>query len=81
MKKQIVVIGLGRFGVSVATTLHSMGHDVLALDREEKNVLSVASQLTRAIQADATDETILKEFYLRIHWNLHHIQIGEKFQN
>ncbi len=61
MKKQIVVIGLGRFGVSVATTLHSMGHDVLALDKEEKNILNVASQLTRAIQADATDETILKE--------------------
>ncbi len=61
MKKQIVVIGLGRFGISIATTLHSMGHDVLALDKEEKNVLSVASQLTRAIQADATDETILKE--------------------
>ncbi len=61
MKKQIVVIGLGRFGVSVATTLHSMGHDVLALDKEEKNVLNIASQLTRAIQADATDEAILKE--------------------
>ena len=61
MKKQIVVIGLGRFGVSVATTLHSMGHDVLALDKEEKNVLNVASQLTRAIQADATDEAIIKE--------------------
>jgi len=61
MKKQIVVIGLGRFGVSVATTLHSMGHDVLALDKEEKNVLNVASQLTRAIQADVTDEAIIKE--------------------
>ncbi len=61
MKKQIVVIGLGRFGVSVATTLHSMGHDVLALDKEEKNVQMIASQLTRAIQADATDEAIIKE--------------------
>ena len=61
MKKQIVVIGLGRFGVSIATTLHKMGHDVLALDNEEKNVLKVSSQLTRAIQADATDEAIIKE--------------------
>jgi len=61
MKKQVVVIGLGRFGVGVATTLHSMGHDVLALDNEEKNVLNVASKLTRAVQADATDEAILKE--------------------
>ena len=61
MKKQIVVIGLGRFGVSVATTLHNMGHDVLALDKEEKNVLNVTSQLTRVVQADATDEAVIKE--------------------
>ena len=61
MKKQFVVIGLGRFGVSVATTLHSMGHDVLAIDKDEKNVMNIGSQLTRVVQADATSETILKE--------------------
>jgi len=61
MGKQIVVIGLGTFGVSVATTLYNMGHDVLALDKEEKNVLNVGSQLTRTVQADATDEAVLKE--------------------
>jgi trk system potassium uptake protein len=61
MKKQVVVMGLGRFGINVAATLHSMGNDVLALDNDEKIVLSVASQLTRAIQADTTDEAVLKE--------------------
>jgi trk system potassium uptake protein TrkA len=38
-----------------------MGNDVLALDNDEKVVMSVASQLTRAIQADTTDEAVLKE--------------------
>jgi|WetSurMetagenome_2_1015567.scaffolds.fasta_scaffold357129_2 trk system potassium uptake protein len=61
MKKQVVVLGLGRFGISVASTLHSMGNDVLALDSDEKTILSVAPQLTRAIQADTTDEAVLKE--------------------
>jgi trk system potassium uptake protein len=61
MRKQVVVLGLGRFGISVANTLHSMGNDVLALDTDEKVVLSVATQLTRAIQADTTDEAVLKE--------------------
>jgi trk system potassium uptake protein TrkA len=61
MKKQIVVIGLGRFGISLATTLSSIGHDVLALDKDEKRVQDIASQITHAIQADATNETILKE--------------------
>ena len=61
MKKQIVVIGLGRFGISLATTLSGIGHDVLALDKDETRVQDIASQITHAIQADATNETILKE--------------------
>lgn len=61
MKIQSVVIGLGRFGISIATTLQSMGHDVLAIDQDEKKVATTESQLTRVIQADATNETILKE--------------------
>ncbi len=61
MKKQVVVIGLGRLGVALATTLHSLGHDVLALDIDEKNVQSVAAQITHAVQADATSEATLRE--------------------
>ncbi len=61
MKKQIAVIGLGRFGVSLATTLCSIGHDVLAIDKDETRVQNVASQVTHTIQADATSEAILKE--------------------
>ena len=36
--KQFVVIGLGRFGVSVATELYRMGHEVLAIDRSVERV-------------------------------------------
>jgi trk system potassium uptake protein TrkA len=61
MKKQIAVIGLGRFGMSLANTLYSMGHDVLAIDLDEKKIHNVASQITHAVQADATNETILKD--------------------
>jgi trk system potassium uptake protein len=61
MKKQIVVIGLGRFGASLATKLFSMGHDVLALDNDEKNVTNISTQVTRAIQVDPTNEAALKE--------------------
>ena len=61
MRKQVAVIGLGRFGISVATTLHDLGHDVLAVDDDEKKVLNVTSRLTRAVQADATNESVLKE--------------------
>ena len=61
MKKQIVIIGLGRFGTSLATTLTNMGHDVLALDKNEDRVQEIASSITHAVQADATNDTILNE--------------------
>ena len=61
MKKQVVVIGMGRFGTSVANTLSSLGHDVLVLDKSETRVQNMVSQVTQAIQADATNETILRD--------------------
>lgn len=61
MKKQIAVIGLGRFGRSLATTLASEGHDVLAIDKDETVIQNISSQLTHAVQADATYEMVLSE--------------------
>ena len=61
MKKQVLIIGLGRFGVGLANTLLTMGYDVLAIDVDEKNVQAVAHQIPRAVQADATDESVLRE--------------------
>ncbi|KZL93662.1 potassium channel family protein [Clostridium magnum] len=59
-KKQFVVIGLGRFGTSVAETLYKLGHDVLAVDANEEKVHDIAEYVTHAIQADVTDEENLK---------------------
>lgn len=64
MKKQIAVIGLGRFGISVASTLYAMGHDVLVVDRSESKIQSISQDVTHAVQADATNEAILKELGL-----------------
>ncbi len=61
MKKQVAVIGLGQLGVSLATTLYSLGHDVLAIDTDEKNVQNIAPQITHAVQADATNEAALRD--------------------
>jgi trk system potassium uptake protein TrkA len=61
MKKQIAVIGLGRFGISLATTLVSEGHDVLAIDKDEIKIQNAASILTHTIQADAVNESLLNE--------------------
>ncbi|HZK33719.1 MAG TPA: TrkA family potassium uptake protein [Bacillota bacterium] len=57
--KQFIIIGMGRFGESIATSLYDMGHDVLAVDIDEERVQSISSKVSHAVQADATDEQTL----------------------
>lgn len=59
--KQIAVIGLGRFGTSLATSLVEMGNEVMGMDMDEDRVSEVSDDLTHTIQADATDPHVLKE--------------------
>ncbi len=61
MKKQFAVIGLGRFGFAVALSLADKHCDVIAIDRDESKVRSIADQVTLAVQLDAMDEKALKE--------------------
>lgn len=61
MNRQVLVVGLGRFGSSVATTLFHRGHEVLAIDQHEQRVQDVMSEVTYAVQADATNEAALRE--------------------
>ncbi len=60
MSTQFAVIGLGRFGSSLASTLYEMGEEVLGIDSNEDIVESMINQTTQAVQVDSTDETSLK---------------------
>ena len=57
--KQFLVLGLGRFGISVARTLCELGQEVLAVDTNEDLVEAIAPHVTQAMQMDATDEEAL----------------------
>jgi trk system potassium uptake protein TrkA len=59
-KKQFGVIGLGRFGSAMATTLVELGHDVIGIDGDEGRVQALADTLTQVVQIDATDERALR---------------------
>ena len=61
MKKQVCVIGLGRFGATVARELYQAGHDILALDTDEAKIQEMLGQVTYAVRADATSESVLRE--------------------
>jgi len=58
--KQYLVVGLGRFGTSVARTLYNSGNDVLAIDKNEEAVNEISEHVTQAVTVNATDETSLK---------------------
>lgn len=56
----VVVLGLGRFGSSVAESLSRLGHDVLAIDRTADLVQAWADRITHVVQADATNTDTLR---------------------
>ena len=60
-KKQYLVIGLGRFGSAVATTLHAEGMEVFAVDRNMERVEAHRSRLTDVVRADAMDKSVLEQ--------------------
>ena len=60
-RKPIMIIGLGRFGGAVSRTLERMGHEVLAVDIDPALVQEFAGELTKVVEADATDTTTLEQ--------------------
>ncbi|SDI12537.1 potassium channel family protein [Desulfosporosinus hippei] len=65
MRRQFVVIGLGRFGTSVAKTLSDLGHDVLAMDKNEHAVHALMNDVTQAVKADGREEETLRALGVR----------------
>lgn len=78
--KQFVVIGLGKFGQSVAKTLFQMGYDVLAVDDDETIVQEISDQVTHAVQMDATDEYALRTLGIR-NFDVAVVSIGSNIQS
>lgn len=59
--KQFVVIGLGRFGSSIARALSTRKFEVLAIDKNEAQVKAMEGVVSQAVVMDATDERSLRE--------------------
>jgi len=59
-KKQFVVLGMGKFGRSVAITLAESGCEVLVIDDNEDTINEIADRVTYAVKADVTDPDALK---------------------
>ncbi|MDQ0577488.1 potassium channel family protein [Agromyces albus] len=57
----VVVIGLGRFGSSLARELMARGTDVLGIDSDEELVQAHNGELTQVVRADSTKEEALRQ--------------------
>lgn len=79
-KKQFLVIGLGRFGTSVAKTLYALGNDVMAIDTDEEIVQSISDSVTHSVQLDATDESALRSLGIK-NFDVGVITIGSDIQS
>lgn len=56
---RFLVVGLGNFGASVATSLHQMGHEVAAVDLDPRRTEHVAALLGKVLAGDGTDLALL----------------------
>lgn len=77
--KQFAVIGLGRFGASVLQHLHALGHDVLAIDNDEKKVREMSAAATHVVCADAADEEAMRALGLR-NFDVAVVSIGQDIE-
>lgn len=80
MKKQFAVIGMGRFGSSVAKNLADLGYEVLAIDSSESRAQEVSNIVTHVVQADSTDEEAVRALGLR-NFDVVVVAIGQDIQS
>ena len=59
--KQVLVIGLGRFGQALAGTLATLNQEVMGVDASEQVVQACAPTMTHVVRADATDTEALRQ--------------------
>lgn len=80
MKKSFAVLGLGRFGQSIAKTLYELGHEVLVIDESEEIIQAISGYVTHAIEGDCTDESVLSAVGVR-NFDVAVVAIGQDIQS
>lgn len=78
--KSILLIGLGRFGYSIAEKLHELNHEVMAVDKDEERVNEVLNIVTAAQIGDATRESFLSTLDVES-YDVCFVAIGDDFQS
>lgn len=78
--KQMLLIGLNSFGVELAMQLHALGHQVMAVDRDEARVNAILPIVTDAQIGDSTNEVFLRSLGVN-NYDVCFVAIGNDFQS
>ncbi|MBP5158769.1 MAG: TrkA family potassium uptake protein [Lachnospiraceae bacterium] len=78
--KSILLIGVNHFGSMIAKQLHDLGHQVLAVDRDETRINAVLPIVTDAQIGDSTNEVFLKSLGIN-NFDVCIVTIGSDFQS
>ena len=78
--KNILLIGLGRFGKNIALQLNRLGHEVMAVDSNEERVNEILPIVTNAQIGDSTNTEFLKSLGIG-NFDVCIVTIGGNFQN
>ena len=78
--KNILLIGLGRFGRHVAIHLNEMGYQIMAVDKAEDKVNECIDYVTSAVIGDSTNRDFLKSLGIA-NYDVCFVTIGGNFQN
>ena len=80
MKKNVLLIGAGRFGKHMAMQLNQLGHQVMAVDTDENRINDVMNIVTNAQIGDSTNAEFLKSLGVG-NFDVCMVTIGNSFQN
>ncbi|MCB6607553.1 TrkA family potassium uptake protein [[Clostridium] symbiosum] len=78
--KTVLIIGLGRFGSTMAMKLHELGHEVMAIDTSEERINAVLPYVTSAQIGDCTNEQYMSSLGIR-NFDVCVVAIGDNFQS
>ncbi len=78
--KSVLLIGLGRFGSHIAKKLHELGHEILAIDRDEEKINSIMPYVTHAQIGDSRSEDFLRSLGIE-HFDVCIVTVSGDFQS
>ena len=78
--KSILLIGINKFGTILAKRLHDLGHEVLAVDRDEERINTILPLVTDAQIGDSTNEAFLRSLGIN-NFDICIVTISSDFQS